>query len=207
MYSAPFRLRHNIINESIIDDEIKFQEKFGSRLKPSIVSNPDGPLYASSPGDITKWMAVPWQTDTASCRSGYEPDYDPYLPTFWPSRVPNHVLSELDYRKVLDSTLNLDERLTAFNTRIPWIRWLNGNYFEEITQMVKDFGKFGIVKRRDGINDDSHFPPHMFVESEVSFPQDDLLTETEITKTKNLTFDVGRRVRFLRPRQLQQNED
>ena len=42
-------------------------------------------------------MAVPWQTDTASCRSGYYlgygPRYDPYVPTFWPARVPNQVLT------------------------------------------------------------------------------------------------------------------
>lgn len=56
-----------------------------------------GPLYFNGPGDLTRWMAVPWQTDTASCRSGYVPEYDPYLPTFWPHRVPNHVLTEILY--------------------------------------------------------------------------------------------------------------
>jgi hypothetical protein len=39
-------------------------------------------------------MAVPWQTDTASCRSGYDLSYDPYVPAFWPARVPNEVLTK-----------------------------------------------------------------------------------------------------------------
>ena len=45
------------------------------------------PLTARSagsvPGGITRWMAVPWQTDTASCRSGYDPK--PTIPTCRPS--------------------------------------------------------------------------------------------------------------------------
>jgi hypothetical protein len=95
MYIGPFRLRHRKSNGkvSIIDEELELQNKYGSPLKPVIALGVGGPLYASSPGDITKWMAVPWQTDSASCRSGYEAEYDPYIPTFWPSRVPNHVLA------------------------------------------------------------------------------------------------------------------
>lgn len=217
MYSSPFRLRHRntIFSESLMDEELGLQRKYGLILKPSIISKPEGPLYASSPGDITKWMAVPWQTDTASCRSGYDADYDPYLPTFWPSRVPNHVLSDEEYQKVMDITLSVDERLKAFNTRSTWIRWLKGNYIDQIRQMVKDFGKFGIVKKRDGINDDSRFPNFMFIESDVSFHDEgdlpavgDLPAESErVTNTNNLTFDEGRRVRFLRTRQLEQNEE
>jgi hypothetical protein len=203
-------LRHRISNpeESITDEEIRLQLKYGSQLKPTIVANPGGPLYASSPGDITKWMAVPWQTDAASCRSGYDADYDPYIPTFWPSRIPNHVLSEEHYNKVLDITQDMDERLKAFNTRTTWIRWLKGNnYIEQLKQMIGDFGKFGIIKKRNGIDNDPHFPNHMFVESEVGFYETSLLDEKiEDTNNHNLTFDEGRIVRFPRPRQLEQNE-
>ena len=212
MYSAPLRLfqRKTNSNESIIDEEIRLQRKYKSPLKPSIVSSPEGPLYASSPGDITKWMAVPWQTDTASCRSGYDTDYDPYMPTFWPSRVPNHVLREEEYQKVIDPSLDKNERLKAFNTRSTWIRWLQGRYMEQLTQMVKDFGKFGIVKQREGVNDDPDFPKYMFIESEVSFKKKSLLeseTDEKVTNNNNLTFDEGRWLRFQRPRQQkQQNE-
>ena len=95
MYSGPYRLLHRNTDErtSIIDEELDLQKRYGPTLKPIIALGIGGPLYASSPGAFSKWMAVLWQADTASCRSGYEPEYDPYLPSFWPARVPNHVLA------------------------------------------------------------------------------------------------------------------
>ena len=63
----------------------------------------DGPLIRQESGDITRWMALPWQGDTAFCRSGYDLEYDPYVPTFWAARVPNQVLTEEDYQTVIDT--------------------------------------------------------------------------------------------------------
>jgi hypothetical protein len=196
MYSSRYRIRHRKTteNKSVADEEIELQSKYGSRLKPSIVLGVWGPLYGSSPGDITKWMAVPWQTDTASCRSGYEPEYDPYIPTFWPSRVTNHVLAEDDYEKVIDTRLSAEERIQAFNMRSMWLRWLKGDYIKQITQMVKDFGRFGIVEQRKGVDNDLRFPTVMYIESEVSFE------DKQVEKKRNLTFNEGRSVRFVRPR-------
>ena len=62
---------------------------------------PNGPLYGQVPGGITRWMAMPWQTDTASCRSGYDKTYGPYVPTFWPARVPNRVMTKENYAVVI----------------------------------------------------------------------------------------------------------
>ena len=64
-------------------------------------------------------MAVPWQTDTASCRSGYgwpgnATPNDTFIPTFWPSRVPNDVLTEGGFAVVTDPSLPIDERQRAF---------------------------------------------------------------------------------------------
>ncbi len=78
----------------------------------------DGPLSTNGPGALTRWMAVPWQADSASCRSGYEPQIDPYLPTFWAARVPNHILTVEDYRTVMDTTQPRATRLAAFYTRL-----------------------------------------------------------------------------------------
>ena len=77
---------------------------YGPQLESQIALADDGPLYAQGPGDITRWMALPWQGDTAFCRSGYDPEYDPYVPTFWPARVPNQVLTEEDYGTVMDTS-------------------------------------------------------------------------------------------------------
>ncbi|MET9872553.1 LodA/GoxA family CTQ-dependent oxidase, partial [Streptomyces sp. NPDC006386] len=98
LYAAPFRVRHRAPGTPEPD--------YGSVLTPQTALGVDGPLYGQGPGDLTRWMAVPWQTDTARCRSGYYlgygPRYDPYLPTFWPARVPNHVLTEQDYEEAVD---------------------------------------------------------------------------------------------------------
>ena len=165
MYSAPFRLRHR--------DPTEPEPAYAGVLTPQTALAVDGPLYAQGPGDLTRWMAVPWQTDTARCRSGYYlgygPRYDPYLPTFWPARVPNQVLTEEDYEKAIDPGLTPEERQTAFERRAVWDRWLPPDRIEQMNAMVKDFGKLGLVERRVAPTADPDLPATMLVESEVSF--------------------------------------
>ena len=166
IYTAPFRIRQRPIGEAEPD--------YGKELTPEIALRPGGPLYAQGPGDITRWMALPWQADTAFCRSGYEPEYDPYLPTFWPARVPNQVLSESDYAIVMNDNLPREERIAAYNNREQWLRALTGNAPHQMMQMVAQFGKMGIVEARPGIENDPDFPPVMFVESLPEEPLEQL---------------------------------
>ena len=84
----------------------------------------DGPLAGSGPGDLTRWMSTPWHSDAASCRSGYEPEISTVLPTFWPARVPNHVLREVDYLVVVDTTAPMTDRQAAFGRRYDWERFV-----------------------------------------------------------------------------------
>ncbi|MFJ2865951.1 LodA/GoxA family CTQ-dependent oxidase [Kitasatospora sp. NPDC087314] len=170
LYSSPFRVRHR-------DPLAPPPPDYGQTLTPELALSLDGPLHAQDPGGLTRWMAVPWQTDTASCRSGYEYSvslgfgpYDPYLPTFWPARVPNHVLAEEDYEVVMDTTRPIADRLAAFQNRRTWLRWLPRDYTAAINAMVQDFGKLGVVERRVGPTDDPRLPTEVLVESEVSFP-------------------------------------
>lgn len=115
-------------------------------------------------------MAVPWQTDTASCRSGYRPQIDPYLPTFWPARVPNHVLSRPDYDTLMDTNQPAQARSDAFHHRSSWLRVLQGAHLTQINQMVADFGKFGVLERRPGPTDTDAFPDALYVESPPQIP-------------------------------------
>jgi hypothetical protein len=165
MYMAPFRIRHRPPDEP--------EPNYGKILTPAVAVGLGGPLYAQGPGGISRWMAVPWQTDTASCRSGYYlgygPKYDPYLPTFWPARVPNQVLSLERYQLVTDTSQPREKRLAAFHERAEWYRGLTGTYVDQINQMVADFGKLGVVETRPGIAGDPAFPPEMLVESPPAF--------------------------------------
>lgn len=161
VYCAPFRIRPRAKDQP--------QPDYGDVLTPDVAVSPYGPLFAHGPGDITRWLAVPWQVDSASCRSGYTPKYDPYLPTFWPARVPNHVLSEHHYKKVMDTSLPKQERLQAFDTRSSWPRWLSGVGVDQAVQFIADFGKMGVLERRKGPEGDDDFPPTLHVESQVGF--------------------------------------
>lgn len=157
MYSAPFRFRLRSANDPEPD--------YGTSLTAQSVMQPGGPLYAQAPGDITRWMAIPWQGDTAFCRSGYEPEYDPYLPTFWAARVPNQILTEDAYKVVIDTSQPLERRLEAFHSREQWLRALTGSVSEQMTQMIAEFGRMGVVEARPGVKGDPLFPETLFVET------------------------------------------
>jgi hypothetical protein len=157
MYSKPFRIRHRPAGVS--------EQDYGPSLNQEIALQPGGPLYDQGPGDISRWMAIPWQGDTAFCRSGYEPSYDPYLPTFWPARVPNQVLTQDDYNTVMNAALPRAQRIAAFNNRATWTRALPADAVQAMLQMVARFQDMGIVEARPGIKDDPDFPEVIYVET------------------------------------------
>jgi L-lysine epsilon oxidase-like protein len=159
LYDRPFRIRHRPPGTPEPD--------YGPTLTPAIALSPDGPLHAQGPGDLTRWMGLPWQADTAFCRSGYAKEYDPYIPTFWPARVPNQVLTEEAYAIVMDPTLPLDERLGAFAGRDLWTRAIDAfsrDTAKRMERMVQIFGEMGVVEPRDGPTDPA-FPAALMVES------------------------------------------
>ena len=158
VYMTPFRIRHA--------PENSIEPEYGVVMNSSIFLGllPLGPLSAQYPGGITRWMAIPWQTDTASCRSGYNKTYDPYLPTFWPAHVPNQVVSKANYDKVMNKSLPLADRLAAFARRVFWTRTLQGgNYTSQMNSMISTFWEMGVVERREGPGD-PQFPPSLGVE-------------------------------------------
>ena len=158
MYMAPFRVKHAPPNSS--------EPSYGPQLTSAITGSPSGPVNRGQvPGGITRWMALPWQTDTASCRSGYDRAYDPYLPTFWPARVPNQVMSEADYDTVMDTNQELGQRLQAFANRADWFAPLGQGYVHQLNHMIHHFGEMGVVEVRQGVPDDPNFPPTMQVQA------------------------------------------
>lgn len=86
-------------------------------LTPDDVRITNGPLLGQFAGGTTCWMAVPWQTDTSSCRLGYTTIYDLYVPSFFAARVPIKVLTREDYEIVMDASRPLPEGRKAFADR------------------------------------------------------------------------------------------
>jgi hypothetical protein len=158
LYTGVFRIRHRAVNDPEPD--------LGPQLNQTNALGLDGPVYGQPPGGLTRWMALPWQGDTAFCRSGYQPEYDPYLPTFWPARVPNQVLTEADYQIAIDTTQPRQARIDAFNRRVKWLRAIDHeDTAKAMRQAVDHFSWLGVLKKRDGVDDDDELPPDMLVEN------------------------------------------
>jgi hypothetical protein len=174
MYSKPFRIRQRPAGVAA--------PQYGSTLDQQQCLAANGPLHLQGPGDLTRWMGLPWQADTAYCRGGYDPNYDPYAPTFWPARVPNQVLTERDYAIVIDSGQPLVRRVEAFTQRTSWNKPLHGTTSQQMDQMVRIFGSMGLVEVREGVKDDPAFPSVMMV---ASYGPD--VAPADAAETANLT--------------------
>ncbi|WKA31324.1 LodA/GoxA family CTQ-dependent oxidase [Bradyrhizobium roseum] len=159
MFMAPFRIRHRRADERTYP--------IGDVLSSAEALSFDGPLYGQRAGWLTRWMALPWHTDTASCRSqaDYDPSYDPYVPTFWPARVPNQIITEAAYRTIMDATKPRAERIAAFKDRSDWITQTlsDAGYLIQIREMLDRFGNMGVVAQRDGLPNDPDIPEKIYV--------------------------------------------
>jgi L-Lysine epsilon oxidase N-terminal/L-lysine epsilon oxidase C-terminal domain len=162
MYDKPFRLKWRKSPEP----------DYGEFMTTDKVLARGGPLDGTVPGGISRWMAVPWQTDTSSCLYAYVGWQDGvFLPTFWPVRVPNNVLTEEQYEVVKDLKKPLQERRAAFSfqNRMYWLRALppRENYRAVINEFVAKWNEVGIVTLQPGTprEDGSQvFPALMHVE-------------------------------------------
>jgi len=159
MFDKPFRLK---LRSGPPKD-------YGPELTAAVALGPGGPLDGSGPGDVSRWMAVPWQTDTSSCLYAYTGWQDGvFLPTFWPVRVPNNVLTDEQFAIVTDPKRPYAERFDAFDyrNRRYWLRYLppRENYEDSINAFVTEFNEAGVVTLKEWKNDHLGFPSPMHVE-------------------------------------------
>lgn len=173
MYRAPYRIRERA--------QGKAEPMFGNELNQNSVLAFGGPLYEQGPGDLTRWMALPWQGDTAFCRSGYDPEYDPFMPTYWPARVPNQVLTKNDYDILCDKGNDMDLRIAAFRNRPSWFRQLPPeSVVDAMNYMVAHFNEMGILEAKEKPDDIDWLPDMIWVEN--------------LTKTKQAELDEAYRI-------------
>jgi len=154
---------------------------YGETLDSATALGAGGPLDGSGPGDVSRWMAVPWQTDTSSCLYAYIGWQEGvFLPTFWPVRVPNNVLTKEQYDVIVDPKKSYAERFSAFEyeNRQYWLRLLGAreDYQTVINQFVKEWNDVGIVTPRPGPDSKkdpyaSSFPNPIHVELGVSIKE------------------------------------
>lgn len=167
---TPFRIKRRKVAK----------EDYGVAISPDITLAKNGPLDGSAPGDITKWMAVPWQSDTSSCLSSYRTYAGEYLPTFWPARVPNDVLTQEDYRIIKDTKVSNEVKIQHFSpsSRKKWLRgyifddqgnFLGGDSIQDrikgVTKFTEEWYKIGILLKKPLKADPELFPKEVWVET------------------------------------------
>jgi hypothetical protein len=171
LYDGAFRIKRR--------PQDKPERDYGNELTVVEALSTDGPVHLSAPGDLTRWMQVPWQLDTAYCGAGYQPDINPFLPTFWPARAPNQVLLERNFKKATNPDLSAAQRMKYFSLRQNWLRDFSIllDPLKQANMFISgDWSKVGIVTRRTTPPGDYDLPPEVFIEMDNELeknPDDD----------------------------------
>lgn len=131
------------------------------------------PIGPQMPGDLTRWMGLPWQPDVFSCQYVAMQDDFP-VPVWWPALIPVNVLPEEFYRQLMREDLSPEERVKFFENRVWWARGVPGigyhasaGYWDGIRNMISAWQRMGFVVRRPGPTDPGRptaIPDELFVE-------------------------------------------
>ncbi|MGH2601826.1 MAG: LodA/GoxA family CTQ-dependent oxidase, partial [Dehalococcoidia bacterium] len=149
------------------------------QLNPdNVFSGTDGqgtgaPIGPQMPGDLTRWMGVPWPPDAFSCQFVLTAEDFP-TPNWWPTLLPVNVLPEAFHEQVLRADLPEEDRVRYFNNRVVWSRGVAGiglhveaSYTDGLRRMVALWPRMGMVVQRPGPTDAgalSQLPNEMYVE-------------------------------------------
>ncbi|PVZ71508.1 CTQ-dependent glycine oxidase GoxA [Pelagibaculum spongiae] len=153
LYNGKYRIQLGT-RDSLLQD-------FGSKLSAAEALgtvNPSDKHVESAvgpqmPGDLTRWMGVPWQSDAFSCQTvRYENDFP--IVSWWPAKIPIDVLPHSYYEQLLRSDLSEAERIAFANARQSWSRGVAGigyhaeaSYTDGLNNMVKLWSKMGVLTR------------------------------------------------------------
>jgi len=133
----------------------------------------DAPIGPQMPGDLTRWMGLPWQPDAFSCqRVAMQGDFP--IPVWWPALLPVDVLPEEFYDQLMRTDLTPEERVKFFENRVWWARGVpgigyhaNASYWDGIRSMIAVWQRMGFVVERPGPTDPDRpkgIPAKVYVE-------------------------------------------
>lgn len=128
-------------------------------------------LWKITPGDLTKWMGIPWQSDAGSCQAVYVDKQYP-IPAWWAANLPVHVLPEESYRKLLNPGVLNETKVNIFANREDWLHTAStgfigyhaeGGYMNGLINMVYQWKKIGMVTGREMKGEVEGIPKRLYV--------------------------------------------
>lgn len=130
-------------------------------------------VAAQMPGDLTRWMGLPWHCDAFSCQQVLLSNDFPTA-TWWPALLPIDVLPEVNYNALMDAKLPAGERMKFFASRVAWARGAagigyhaNASYTDGLNRMIYLWERMGFVVSRPGPTDPNRpkeIPAKVYVE-------------------------------------------
>lgn len=128
-------------------------------------------LWKITPGDLTKWMGIPWQSDAGSCQHVFIEKQYP-VPAWWAANLPVDVLYKDSYEKLLDDSILPETKRYIYGNRLPWLSTTDtgfvgyhaeGGYMNGLIAMVYQWKKIGMVTGRKIENPAPGIPPIVYV--------------------------------------------
>lgn len=152
-------VRLNIASEaeqqSIFYNDFGFQMN-SDNIRASMKEGSSHWLWKITPGDLTKWMGIPWQSDAGSCQAVFVEKQYP-IPSWWAANLPVQVLPEDAYYKLLDPNILDDTKKNIYATRLAWLHTTDtgfigyhaeGGYLNGLINMVYKWKDIGVVTGR-----------------------------------------------------------
>lgn len=158
-----FGLREVRINSASkeVQDKIFFND-FGFLMTQDDVrksmdsENEEYWLWQTTPGDLTKWMGIPWQSDAGSCQAVWIDSQYP-VPSWWAANLPIDVLTNESYNMIKDAGTLPDTKRNIYASRQPWLQTTDtgyvgyhaeGGYMNGLINMVYQWDQIGSVAAR-----------------------------------------------------------
>ena len=125
-------------------------------IKESMKEGANHWLWKTTPGDLTKWMGIPWQSDAGSCQAVFVEKQYP-IPSWWAANLPVQVLPEDAYHKLLDPNVLTKTKHNIYASRLAWLHTTDtgfigyhaeGGYLNGLINMVYKWKDIGVVTGR-----------------------------------------------------------
>ena len=159
------------------EQEEIFYNDFGFEMVPEDIQKALDPndknhwIWKSTPGDLTKWMGIPWQSDAGSCQTVYIDTQYP-VPAWWAANLPVTVLTKESMDKVRQNEILAETRRFIYGNRLPWLQTADtgfvgyhaeAGYQNGLIAMVYQWKNVGVVTGRPADTDLADVPDIVYI--------------------------------------------